>query len=360
MMSLLPIFLSLSLLVSTPTLAQTEDTPPNVQHLEQEAAEGDVKAQLKLALLFDAGQEVEQNTDLAIKWYTKAAEQNSISAQYNLAQIYENGYGVPQDVEEAIRWFTKSATLGHPPSQFNLGHIYEYGAQGNEVGNQDLFLAKVWYQTAAENGHGEAMAGYQRVSQQLTNLKEAKQRQETIEELKATFHQDLESEKPASETVTPQAAASPRDNSHAPLWLIVTLAIFISLTLGLLALALKNNKQLKTPISARDTKELKALEAKLKNAETEIQKLNSQLENKDLLIKKLSFENKLTKQSPTPSSSHSFNALQLMGFEAMPSKAELKSNYRKLVKIYHPDKGADSEVMVKVNAAYQKLLSEIE
>ncbi|MCG7496248.1 DnaJ domain-containing protein [Vibrio sp. Of7-15] len=358
MMPLLPIVLTLSLLMSAPALAQTENTAPNIQQLEQEATNGDVKAQLKLALLFDAGQEVEQNTDLAIKWYTKAAEQNSISAQYNLAQIYENGYGVPQDVEEAIRWFTKSATLGHPPSQFNLGHIYEYGAQGNEVGNQDLFLAKVWYQTAAENGHGEAMVGYQRVSQQLTNLKEAKQRQETIEELKATFHQDGKNEKLGSETMTPQTVANPKDNSHAPLWLIVTLAIFISLTLGLLALVFKNNKQLKTPVAARDTKELKALEAKLKTAEAEIQKLNSQLESKDLLIKKLSFENKLTKQ--TSSEAPAFNALQLMGFESMPSKAELKSNYRKLVKIYHPDKGADSEVMVKVNAAYKQLLSEIE
>lgn len=47
---------------------------------------------------------------------------------------------------------------------------------------------------------------------------------------------------------------------------------------------------------------------------------------------------------------------QWLGFESVPNKAELKSKYKKLNLIYHPDKGGCGEVMSMINDAYNSLL----
>jgi len=97
--------------------------PPNVGSvpsaqsiatLEEQAANGDAKAQYNLGALFDLGKGTPQDHAQAAVWYRKAAEQGNADAQYQLGAMYENGEGVPQDYAEAYFWLdlAASGTLG--------------------------------------------------------------------------------------------------------------------------------------------------------------------------------------------------------------------------------------------------------
>ncbi|WP_348225683.1 hypothetical protein [Nitrosomonas sp. Is79A3] len=57
----------------------------------------------------------------------KFAKQGDASAQYNLAMMYQLGKSVPQDSAQARSWYRKAAEQGHTSAQFTLGNIYYLG-----------------------------------------------------------------------------------------------------------------------------------------------------------------------------------------------------------------------------------------
>ena len=49
----------------------------------------------------------------AVTWFRKAAEQNYAEAQFNLGACYCNGDGVTKDYVEAYKWFILASAQGH-------------------------------------------------------------------------------------------------------------------------------------------------------------------------------------------------------------------------------------------------------
>ena len=45
-----------------------------------------------------------------------------------------------------------------------------------------------------------------------------------------------------------------------------------------------------------------------------------------------------------------------LGFNSMPSEAELKHKYRELAKQHHPDKGGDPKEFEKITKAYHEAM----
>lgn len=58
---------------------------------------GDAAAQYNLALMYEAGNGVEQNKSTATNWYVLAAEQGSADAQVTLSMMYYGGMGITQN-----------------------------------------------------------------------------------------------------------------------------------------------------------------------------------------------------------------------------------------------------------------------
>ena len=81
----------------------------------------DAEEQYSLALIYETGRRVPQDSKKAIKWYTKSAEQGNQGAQYHLGLLYELGRGVSQDSDQAVKWYTESAEQGNPTAQYHLG-----------------------------------------------------------------------------------------------------------------------------------------------------------------------------------------------------------------------------------------------
>ncbi|NNL99272.1 MAG: sel1 repeat family protein, partial [Gammaproteobacteria bacterium] len=78
-----------------------------LQHLVPLAETSDhAYAQYFLGRMYDRGQGVEQDYNVAAKWYRKASEKGVADAQYRLGNLYTEGTGVPRDLEYAYGWYS--------------------------------------------------------------------------------------------------------------------------------------------------------------------------------------------------------------------------------------------------------------
>ena len=134
-----------------------------INQFEPLAADGNAKAQLALALMYETGRGVAQNLTVAELWYRSAAEQGHATAQAHLARMHFRGSGVSQDYTEASKWYRKNAEQGRPDSQFNLGGMYEQGL-GVE---RDYVQAYAWLAMAARGGSDDARDYLQQMSMQM-------------------------------------------------------------------------------------------------------------------------------------------------------------------------------------------------
>lgn len=141
-----------------------------------------------IAMLYESGQGIEQNPELAQLWcekaaklglvtaqhhlgymllesdpiaalhhWQKAAEQGLADAQYDLGTQYMLGEVIPQNNDTAADWYEEAAMQGHVSAQFNLGVLY---ANAEQYAN-----ARHWWEQAAQAGHENAKFNLTRLSE---------------------------------------------------------------------------------------------------------------------------------------------------------------------------------------------------
>lgn len=93
-------------------------------------------AQYFLARMYAAGQGVDQDFEIAARWYRKAAEKGVGDAQYRLGHLYETGEGVPGDMEFAFGWYSVAAHLG------NAKGVEALKTATTKLSNEELLHAK--------------------------------------------------------------------------------------------------------------------------------------------------------------------------------------------------------------------------
>ncbi|KAF9920321.1 hypothetical protein FBU30_009858 [Linnemannia zychae] len=117
------------------------------------AIQGDKDAQVAIGDIYMKGRgSFRQDYNIAMSWYTKAAEQGSSAAQRSIGHLYDYGYGVLQNFPKAMEWYKKAAEQGDATAQINIGDLYYFG-RGVQ---QDYSLAMTWYKKAAEQGNADA------------------------------------------------------------------------------------------------------------------------------------------------------------------------------------------------------------
>ena len=79
-----------------------------------------IPARTFLAGLYENGQGVIQNLDIAVEQYKLAAMGNDVTAQVYLAGMYVSGHGVEASEQLAKHWYAKAAYNGHTTTQFKL------------------------------------------------------------------------------------------------------------------------------------------------------------------------------------------------------------------------------------------------
>ncbi len=124
-----------------------------VQWYKKAVDQGYVPAMFNLAWCYEHGAGEEKNLTKAFEYYLKAANHGYERAMVKVAVSYAGGLlGETQNKKAAFYWSLKGAYRNNKESQYNLAWIYENG----EGANQNLYLARYWYQKAKERGEPRA------------------------------------------------------------------------------------------------------------------------------------------------------------------------------------------------------------
>jgi TPR repeat protein len=104
--------------------------------------------------MYEEGDHVERNHDLAVMHYKAAAKRNDPVAQYLLGLNYRLGdLGLPQSYPDALIYLQQAADNGFPSAQRVLGLMY-----GEGVGvTQDYQAAMEWFKKASDQGDMRAL-----------------------------------------------------------------------------------------------------------------------------------------------------------------------------------------------------------
>ncbi|MBK8739793.1 MAG: sel1 repeat family protein [Betaproteobacteria bacterium] len=118
------------------------------------AGSRDPRALFYVGLMYQRGEGVARDVNVAAKWFRRSADQGDDVAQFSLARMYQSGVGVPHAYTEALKWYGASAGQGNADAAYNIGLMYERG----EGVIQDHVAARWWIQKAADLRSADAMA----------------------------------------------------------------------------------------------------------------------------------------------------------------------------------------------------------
>ena len=114
-----------------------------IKYISKAADSGNAVAQYLIGVCYDNGIGVEEDIELAIDWYRKAAEQGVVEAQYD----YGIACTVKNNMAEAFNWLNKAAERGYAKAQYTLG--WSYGGNLNNNISQAIY----WLEKAAEQDY---------------------------------------------------------------------------------------------------------------------------------------------------------------------------------------------------------------
>ncbi len=154
MRSLLLLLSLLAALLATPALAgmeagvlafENEDFDAAAKAFSPLARAGNVKAMNYMGRVL----EQQEKPAEALAWYLKAAQKGFAEAQSALGRLYDAGEGVARDEDLALAWYGKAAAQGDDEAQFALGEHAEDDLN-------DKKRAQQWYEKAAAQGNADA------------------------------------------------------------------------------------------------------------------------------------------------------------------------------------------------------------
>ena len=146
-----------------PTVAQglelfeSGDYTKAFEMLDALGRQGNAQAQQALGVMYENGQGVKKDENLALSLYRQAASQNNESAQYLLATMLERNSGLANTQSEAIKWYRLAATRGQPGAQYRMGQLELTGVNASAP---DAPKASYWFGLAAAQGDPQAQFQY--------------------------------------------------------------------------------------------------------------------------------------------------------------------------------------------------------
>jgi len=127
------------------------------------ARQNEPRGQYALAVMYDIGEGVSQNSKEAVKYYRLAAEQGFANAQNNLGVAYDQGEGVDTDYKEAMKWYLLAAERGNRDAPNNIGVLHMIG-----FGVPRSFAKAYTWLTIAGASDSEAISNKNFVKKRLT------------------------------------------------------------------------------------------------------------------------------------------------------------------------------------------------
>ncbi len=125
-----------------------------VNEFRQLAEQGLPVAKYNLGVMYDNGHGVNEDDQVAFRWFSEAAKDGVSQSWFNLGEMYRSGEGVKLDLSEAIVWLERAADSGDVDAYYSLGLAFE--AQNAD---ESFSKALSWYLVGAEAGHALSQYG---------------------------------------------------------------------------------------------------------------------------------------------------------------------------------------------------------
>jgi TPR repeat protein len=132
-----------------------KDYDAALDYATKAADAGNPVGMYNLAVIYDSGFNVSQDSEKAAGLYKKAfpglkklADEGNPWAQYDLGYMFLHGKTMPENKAEAMKLLTKSAEGGHSGAQYALGYIYH---RGESVPKNEEAAFKWYYEAAKQN-----------------------------------------------------------------------------------------------------------------------------------------------------------------------------------------------------------------
>ncbi|WP_165862865.1 J domain-containing protein [Vibrio sinensis] len=377
--------------------APTRDT---ITALIEKAQQNDKIAQYQLAMAYRSGQDTPPSEHESLYWLKQAASNGSKPAAFELANQYLNGKESQENTELGIYWLTTLALQGDSNAQFQLGQWFE--KSNVPVSAHDL--ASVWYQISAPTNQ-DASNAYDRLLEAQFNAQRAKRiaamnKLDSQEiETSNVLNDALPSEALLNEKQTvlskpeilsidlsglnlPASALTIEAKDNALMLLGVTcsaLSLFSFALWRKLSRFTKSSSQLfsssasltREPLSRRagissnnDRQgELQNhYEEQIKIRDKKLQKQKQQLDALYQAFKTQQNENAHNKRGMERDYSGDLtHACAMFGFDAklIPDQKEIKTRYKQLSKVYHPDRLGSQEEMKRLNQALKTISTHV-
>ncbi|MGV3580287.1 SEL1-like repeat protein [Brevundimonas sp.] len=136
--------------------------PAGVETLTRAANLGEPQAQLKLAALYQTGENgVTADAEESRLWARRAAEGGDARGMHAFGMYLFDGVGGARNRPEALDWLKKAADQGLVDSQYNVARIYENGDEGIAPNPTQAYR---WYLIAARAGDPQAQAAVDRLA----------------------------------------------------------------------------------------------------------------------------------------------------------------------------------------------------
>jgi len=140
-----------------PKLAWSALRPEDEAQFIKLAEAGDTRSMMNLAYMRLNPQDPRFDPSAAAEYIERAAKTGSPEAQYELAVQYEAGKGVPQDTARALELYRQAARQDYPDALNDLGFFYYQGMLGLPA---DPKTALIYFERAADLRHPQAMYNY--------------------------------------------------------------------------------------------------------------------------------------------------------------------------------------------------------
>ncbi|OYX55741.1 MAG: hypothetical protein B7Y86_12375 [Brevundimonas subvibrioides] len=139
--------------------------PAGVETLTRAANLGEPQAQLKLAGLYQSGENgVAADLEESRLWARRAAEGGDARGMHAFGMYLFDGVGGARNRAEALDWLRRAADQGLVDSQYNVARIYENGDEGIAPNPTQAYR---WYLIAARAGDPQAQAAVDRLAPTL-------------------------------------------------------------------------------------------------------------------------------------------------------------------------------------------------
>jgi TPR repeat protein len=163
------ILYAIFLLLSMDAVSQDSKSPSNSElltsynNLRTKAVDGDINSQYDIFHLVSRNKpKLNENLIEAFKFMIEAGEAGHTDAQFSIGSMYQTGDLLKKNSDVALGWLLEAAKNGHKKAQILVGNNYFVRALSSldKEDNDNIELARYWYEKSIEDNNLIAIKQY--------------------------------------------------------------------------------------------------------------------------------------------------------------------------------------------------------